>query len=157
MPHRRPSPVSGAAGSALAADAGNQRAGPPARRGSGTAGSASERTDVLRLRSLLPLGRVELDLLVLIQRPVAGARDRGKVHEHVRRPVIGGDKTKALIGVEPLHCSCCHQSMSSIRDAATRPAAPTQSLPVPAPAPGLPMPGPPRTCPASVPCSGTRP
>src|SRR5262245_45270685 len=48
---------------------------------------ASERTDVLRLRSLLPLGRVELDLLVLIQRPVAAARDRREVDEHVRRPV----------------------------------------------------------------------
>src|ERR1700722_19993596 len=84
-------------------------------------GCALERTDVLRLRSLLPLGRVELDLLVLIQRPVAGARDRGEVHEHVRRPVIGGDETKALIGVEPLHCSCCHESVSSIRYAVTRP------------------------------------
>src|ERR1700734_2296289 len=116
-----------------------------------------ERTDVLRLRSLLPLGRVEFDLLVLIQRPVARTRDGGEVHEHVRRPVIGGDKTKALIGVEPLHCSCCHQSMSSISHATTRPAASTQSLPVPAPAPGLLLPGLPRTCPPSVPCSGTRP
>jgi hypothetical protein len=32
-----------------------------------------DRADVLRLWSLLTLGRVELDLLVLIQRPVAGA------------------------------------------------------------------------------------
>ena len=38
-----------------------------ARRGNGTARYASERADVLRLRSLLPLGRVKLDLLVLIQ------------------------------------------------------------------------------------------
>src|SRR5712692_4834656 len=74
----------------------------------------SDRADVLRLRSFLPLGRVELDLLVLIQRPVAGTRDRGKVDEHVRRPVIGGDETKALIGVEPLHGACCHQSKSLI-------------------------------------------
>src|ERR1022692_4631314 len=82
---------------------------------------ASGRTDVLRLRSLLPLGRLEFDLLVLIQRPVTGARDRGEVNEHVRRPVIGGDETKALIGVEPLHCSCCHQSKSLVRHATTRP------------------------------------
>src|SRR6516225_11026046 len=82
---------------------------------------ASGRTDVLRLRSLLPLGRVELDLLVLIQRPVAGTRDRGEVDEHVRRPVIGGDETIALIGVERLHCSRCHQFKSSIRHATTQP------------------------------------
>jgi hypothetical protein len=40
----------------------------------------------------LSLGRVEFDLLVLIQRPVAGARDRGEVDEHIRRPVIGAMK-----------------------------------------------------------------
>jgi len=49
-----------------------------------TARYALERTNVLRLRALLPLGRVELDLLVLVQGAVAGARDRGEVHEHVR-------------------------------------------------------------------------
>src|SRR5437660_3381918 len=82
---------------------------------------ASERTDVIRLRSLLPLGRVELDLLVLVERPVARARDRGEVDEHVRRPVIGGDETKALIGVEPLHCACCHLFKSFIHHAIARP------------------------------------
>src|ERR1700730_5243191 len=82
---------------------------------------ASDRADVLRLRSLLSLGRVEFDLLVLIQRPVAGARDRGEVDEHVRRPVIGGDETKALIGVEPLHCSCCHQLKSFYPPCQARP------------------------------------
>jgi hypothetical protein len=81
---------------------------------------ASDRPDVLRLRSLLPLGGVEFDLLILSQRPVAGTRDRGEVDEHVRRPVIGGDETKALISVEPLHCSRCHQFRSFIRHATTR-------------------------------------
>jgi hypothetical protein len=81
---------------------------------------ASGRTDVLCLRSLLPLGRLEFDLLVLIQRPVAGACDRGEVDEYVRRPVIGSDETKALIGVEPLHCACCHQSKPLTRHAAAR-------------------------------------
>jgi hypothetical protein len=57
---------------------------------------ASDRTDVLRLRSLLPLDRFEFDLLVLIQRPVAGTRDRGEVDEHVHRPVIGAMKPKPL-------------------------------------------------------------
>src|SRR5438094_8675348 len=96
----------------------------------------SDRADVLRLRSFLSLGRFEFDLLVLIQRPVARARDRGEVDEHVGRPVIGGDETKALIGVEPLHCACCHQFKSSVRHATTRSAAPTASLPVLAVEPG---------------------
>src|SRR6266704_6496226 len=81
----------------------------------------SERADVLRLRPLLSLSRVELDLLVLVQRPVAGCRDRGEVDEYVRRPVIGGDETKALIGVEPLHCACCHQFKSFTQHATARP------------------------------------
>jgi hypothetical protein len=45
------------------------------------------------------------------------------VDEYVGRPVIGGDETKALIGVEPLHCACCHQFKSFIPTChdATRP------------------------------------
>ena len=81
----------------------------------------SDGADVLRLRSLLSPGRVELDLLVLVQRPVAVCRDCGEVDEHVRRPVIGGDETKALIGVEPLHCACCHVSEVLIHHATARP------------------------------------
>jgi hypothetical protein len=49
-----------------------------------------------------------------------GSRSR-RSGEHVCRPVIEGDETKALVGVEPLHCSCCHQFKSSIRQAARRP------------------------------------
>src|SRR5881227_1375177 len=114
----------------------NAHAGIPDRLTAHNRRYASEWADVLRLRSLLALGGVELDLLVLVQRPVAGCRDRGEVDEHVRRPVIGGDETKALVGVEPLHCSCCHQFKSSVRHATTRSAAPTASLPVLAVEPG---------------------
>src|SRR6476646_8067660 len=90
----------------------------------------SERADVLRLRPLLSLGRVELDLLVLVQRPVAGCRDRGEVDEHVRRPVIGGDETKALVCVEPLHRAWCHVSEVLIRHTTARPRRP-RAYPVP--------------------------
>src|SRR5690348_8675189 len=136
MPHARPLPVSGHAECMHAANGGGPVGRPSQCAAMATRrANASDRTDVLRLRSLLPLGRVKLDLLVLIQRPVAGARDRGEVHEHVRRPVIGGDETIALIGVEPLHCSRCHQSTSSVCHAMTRPAAPiADSLPFLAPA-----------------------
>src|SRR6185437_12886761 len=83
--------------------------------------------------------------------------DRGEVHEHVRRPVIGGDETKALIGVEPLHCSCCHQSTSSVRHAMTRPAAPTASLPLPAPRYRLHPQSPSSAAPAAAPAQHPRP
>src|ERR1700730_10614638 len=101
----------------------------------------SDRADVLRLRSFLSLGRFEFDLLVLIQRPVAGARDRGEVDEYVGRPVIGGDETKALIGVEPLHCACCHQFKSFIPNMPRRDLARTEREPI-VPSPGTePYPG----------------
>src|SRR5260370_7496806 len=92
---------------------------------------ASHRTDVLRLRSFLSLGRLEFDLLVLVQRPVAGARDRGEVDEPARRPVIGGDETKALVDVEPLHCAGCPQFNSLTPHSPTRPRPPPPSPPPP--------------------------
>src|SRR5829696_3154107 len=66
------------------------------------------RADVLRLRALLALGHVELDLLALIERAVAGRRDRGVVHEDVGTPTFDGDEAVALFGVEPLHGALCH-------------------------------------------------
>jgi hypothetical protein len=45
---------------------------------------------------LLPLGRVEFDLLVLIQRPVAGARDRGEVANTSAVPSSRAMKPKPL-------------------------------------------------------------
>src|SRR5271156_6716521 len=82
----------------------------PAHGGTEQGRNVLQRADVLRLRALLTLGRVELDLLVLVEGPVTRARDRGEVDENVRRSVIGGDEAIALVGVEPLHCSCCHQT-----------------------------------------------
>src|ERR1700733_13181395 len=130
VPRAQPLPVPALAGSAHTASAGGLAGWAGLRCGADLAHDASDRTDVLRLRSLLPLSRVKLDLLVLIQRPVTGARDRGEMHEHVRRPVIGGDEAETLIGVEPLHCSCSHEPTSSICHPLRDVAAPTASLPV---------------------------
>ncbi len=55
-----------------------------------------DRLDVAGLRALLALGHVELDLLVLVEIPVADAGDRAEVHEDVRATVVLGDEAEAL-------------------------------------------------------------
>ena len=75
--------------------------------------------------------------------PATGSpKSRSRRSGRTRRcPVIGGDETKALVGVEPLHCSCCHQFKSSICHARTRPRRADRELtapgqqPVPPPRP----------------------
>src|SRR5690606_11632550 len=54
------------------------------------------------------LREVEFNLLVLVERAVAAARDRRVVGEHVGTSVLGGDESKALLRVEPLNRSYCH-------------------------------------------------
>src|SRR5436190_14934521 len=71
--------------------------------------SSDGRADVARLETLLALGHVELDLLVLLEIPVARARDRAEMHEDVRATVVLGDEAEALLAVEPLHGSCAHE------------------------------------------------
>src|SRR3954447_10830185 len=51
----------------------------------------SERANVLRLRALLALGDLELDLLVLVEGPVTGARDGREVGEDVSAAVVRSD------------------------------------------------------------------
>src|SRR6266516_5390108 len=68
-----------------------------------------DRLDVAGLRALLALGHVELDLLVLVEIPVADAGDRAEVHEDVRAAVVLGDEAEALLAVEPLHGTCAHE------------------------------------------------
>ena len=42
------------------------------------------------------------DLLVLLQRPVAGTGDRRGMNENVRAAAVRGDEAELLFGVEPL-------------------------------------------------------
>ena len=136
LPHARPLPVPGPR--RMRARHRHRRVSlvaRPARRSGDTARYASQRTDVLRLRSLLPLGRVELDLLVLIQRPVAGAQIAEKCTNTSAVPSSGAMKPKPLsalnhftvpVAISPRPLPPCHN--------ATCRADP--ELPVPAPAPG---------------------
>src|SRR5581483_9571245 len=52
------------------------------------------------------------DALALVDRAHAGALDGGDVHEHVLGAVGRGDEAEALLGVEELHGTCCHDGVS---------------------------------------------
>src|SRR3989338_10430712 len=60
------------------------------------------------LRSLGPLGDLELHRLALFQGLEAVATDRGVVDEHVLRPIFRGDKPIPLLVAKPLHGSLRH-------------------------------------------------
>src|SRR5215211_2390143 len=70
----------------------------------------SDGADLLGLRALLALRHVELDALVLIQRPVTIGGDGRVVHENVGGAVVRRDEAEALLGVEPLHCALNHET-----------------------------------------------
>ena len=62
------------------------------------------------LGTLLPLRRLVLDLLPLIQRAIPGALDTRVVHEQIPAAIVGSNEPISLLGVEPLHCTCCHRT-----------------------------------------------
>jgi len=68
----------------------------------------SDWLDVLGLGALGALAGGELHPLVFLEAAVTVSLDDGVVNEDVTRPVIGGDETIALVGVEPLHCTLSH-------------------------------------------------
>src|SRR2546430_12248956 len=63
------------------------------------------------LRALGALADLELDLLVLLKATEAVALDLRVVHEDVGAAIVGGDETEALLGVEPLHNTSCHNCL----------------------------------------------
>src|ERR1700733_2510227 len=67
-----------------------------------------QRANLLRLRALGAAHGGVLHPLVVIEAAVPVGLDRGVVNEDVRRAIVGGDETKALVRVEPLHCSLSH-------------------------------------------------
>ena len=72
-----------------------------------SAAALGERADVRRLRALLPLARLELDLRALSEALEALAGDAAVVDEEVFAAAIGRDEAVALVVVEPLDDSCC--------------------------------------------------
>src|SRR5215210_4013124 len=65
--------------------------------------------DLVRLRTPRTLRGLELDALSLVQRPVAGRLDRAVVHEDIRAAAIDLNEAEALLTVEPLDGSLCHE------------------------------------------------
>src|ERR1700729_21693 len=67
-----------------------------------------DRLNLLGLRTLGAAASGELDPLVLLEAAVALCLDGGVVHEDVGGAVVRLEKTKALVGVEPLHGALSH-------------------------------------------------
>jgi len=65
-------------------------------------GTISEATHGVRLRSLLALYDIELDLIAFLQRLVSVQLYRGVVNEYIW-PVFASDESVALGVVKPLH------------------------------------------------------
>ena len=63
-----------------------------------------EGLDVRGLQALGALGDFEFNRLAIIQRLVAISHDRGEMDENVLS-TLALDESKALAGIEPLHCS----------------------------------------------------
>src|SRR5690606_37283946 len=63
---------------------------------------------LIRLGTLGALSDLELDPLVLLQRPVTGRVDRGEVNEDVRSPTVHRDEAETLLRVEPLDRALRH-------------------------------------------------
>jgi hypothetical protein len=72
-----------------------------------SAAALGEDADVRRLRALLPLARLELDLRSLSEALEALAGDAAVVDEEVFPAVVGRDEAVPLVVVEPLDDSCC--------------------------------------------------
>src|SRR3954451_21984643 len=65
-----------------------------------------------RFHALLALLSLELDLLPLLQVPVARSGDVGKVDEEVGAAVLRGDEPEALRSREPFNCASSHEALS---------------------------------------------
>src|ERR1700687_2942111 len=67
-----------------------------------------QRTDVLSLPALWPLGHIELHTLALLQAAEAACLDRREVHKYIFA-TLTADKAVAFGVVKPLYCSLfCH-------------------------------------------------
>src|SRR4030095_4218433 len=79
----------------------------------------SDRANPVRLRTPRTLRGVELHTLTLIERPVTRRLDCAVVDEHVRATTLDLNEAEALLTVEPLDGSLCHET--SPRDAEIAP------------------------------------
>src|SRR5205807_2692324 len=70
-------------------------------------GASVDDADVLRLGALGPRGHLELNLVVLLQVPVAGTGDGAEVDEDIGTGFLR-DEPETLVAVEPLDGAGCH-------------------------------------------------
>jgi Glycosyl hydrolases family 15 len=70
--------------------------------------------DILRLQTLGTIGDHEADPTSFLKRAVAAGFDGREMDKDVF-PVVARDKSVALGGVKPLHCSCFFHSLSSFQ------------------------------------------
>ena len=69
-----------------------------------------DRGDPDRLRTFGCLFNLELDALIILEGTMSTPKDLGVVDEQIFSTVVGSDKAKALIAVEPFDGSLCHIS-----------------------------------------------
>jgi hypothetical protein len=67
-----------------------------------------------RLRTLRSLGDLELDSLILLKGTKTASLDLRMVDEYIFRAAVRGDKSEALLAVEPFHSSLCHTNFFSL-------------------------------------------
>src|SRR3954453_23928675 len=79
-------------------------------RSSGKQQGSGDDADQVGLRSLLALGDLELDTLVLLEAAIAVGLDRAVVHEDVGA-VVHLDEAVALFAVEPLDDALRHDAL----------------------------------------------
>lgn len=72
------------------------------------AASGLEGADLLGLGAFGALADLELNRLVLLEGAETAALDLGVVAEKISGSISRGDRTEALLAVEPFHSSLCH-------------------------------------------------
>src|SRR6476659_2894434 len=89
----------------------------------GGASPVVRKLDAAHLRCLQTLracGRAKLHPLAFIERAETGRLDRTEVYEHVRATAIDRDEAEALLTVEPLDSSLCHENLLASRGRTSR-------------------------------------
>ena len=73
---------------------------------------SSDRLNVVGLLALRSLNDLELDSLVLVERPETGCLNRRVMHEDVLvLTTVDRDEAVALLGIEPLDGALCHETL----------------------------------------------
>ncbi len=72
-------------------------------------GSCLGRANLGRFRTFYSLSSLIFDFLTFFERFESLAKDIGVMDEQILAAVIGDDKSKSLLLIEPFYCACCHK------------------------------------------------